>query len=157
MDIESKIESLVSDLLETNKNLFLVEAKVSGNQGAYKVAVYIDGDTGVPIESCAKISRVLSERIDENGIIEGSYTLEVSSPGLDHPLKLVRQYYKNIGRKVKVVTSNDEVKTGNLVAVSDESIVIEDKEKNSKKKKPSEPLRIFFSDIKKTNVMASFK
>jgi len=84
--------------------------------------------------------------------------LEVSSPGLEHPLKLNRQYKKNIGRQVKVTLQDDNQKTGELLSVDDTYILIGEiiKEKGSKKAEIQE-VKIPFSDIKKTNVLVSFK
>ena len=93
--------------MEDSEDVFLVEVKVNpGNN----IIVFLDADNGVTIEKCIQINRALYKQIEEAGLFpNGDFSLEVSSPGVDEPLKLHRQYKKNIGRKVEV-TMNDETK-----------------------------------------------
>ena len=91
---------IVEDLINKEQE-FLVGVQVSGNPGSRKITVQIDSDKGLDINTCSQLSRQLSEILDERDIVEGGYTLEVSSPGLDQPLRLARQYRKNIGRMIK--------------------------------------------------------
>ena len=86
---------------------------------------------------------------------EGDFSLEVSSPGLDEPLKLLRQYKKNIGRDVEV-TMNDEVKKeGKLTVVTEKNITIEYAEGKGKKAivKTEE---IPFDAVKQTKIQIKF-
>ena len=91
--------------------------------------------------------------IDESNADD--FSLEVSSPGLDEPLKLLRQYKKNVGREVEVITSDDVKKEGKLTEVTEEKITIEYTEGKGKKSvlKADE---IFFTDIKQTKVQIKF-
>ena len=115
----------------------------------------IDGDKGVTIDDCANLSRELSKAFDDAQFLEESYTLEVSTPGLDQPLKLKRQYIKNIGRRIKVHTQQHTLE-GKLVEVSDEKIKIE-QELGTGKNKEVKVTEISFSEIDKTLVLVSFK
>jgi ribosome maturation factor RimP len=139
----------------TEPSQFLVDVIVKGHKSAQKVLVVIDGDQGVTIDDCANLSRELSEVFDDLHLFEESYLLEVSTPGLDHPLKLKRQYFKNIGRKIKVTTFQG-TEEGKLVSVEDEKITLE-KELGSGKQKETKLIDIAFTDIDKTFVLVSFK
>jgi ribosome maturation factor RimP len=96
--LTAELEIIINEFPE----LFLVDLTVTGVSGNQRVLVLIDGEAGLPIESCSLISRKLSNRIEEEDLIDGAFNLEVSSPGIDRPLSLPRQYKKNIGRKLKV-------------------------------------------------------
>ena len=139
----------------TEPSQFLVDVIVKGHKSAQKVLIVIDGDQGVTIDDCANLSRELSKVFDDLHLFEESYLLEVSTPGLDHPLKLKRQYFKNIGRKIKVTTfqGTDE---GKLISVDDEKITLE-KEVGTGKQKETKLIDIAFTDIDKTFVLVSFK
>ena len=94
----------------------------------------IDGDKGITIEQCVRFNRRLVPMIDEAGIFPpGEYSLEVSSPGVDEPLKLHRQYVKNIGRTVQALRIDQTTLTGVLKEVTDESITLEYTEGKGKK------------------------
>ena len=133
---------------------YVVDIKLTGKKGYEKVVVLVDGDKGISIEICAKITRSLSDELDEQNMFEGSYTLEVSSPGVDYPLKSERQYLKNLGRSLNIdLVSGDKVK-GDLVEADNSGITIKI-EKGKKKEK--EKLFIPFSDIKRSKVLVTFK
>lgn len=143
-----------------DQSLFLVDVVVSSAKNSQKVLVHLDGDEGVNIDACAEISRQLGSILEEEDIFSGSFILEVSSPGLDLPLKLQRQYHKNIGRKVKVLTQDNITRKGLLKKVTEAHIVIEEQPKGKgaqKKKGDTKEIQISFQEIKKTNVLASFK
>ena len=96
--------------------------------------IYLDADSGLGIEKCIKINRALYKIMEEMGMYpDGDFSLEVSSPGLDEPLKLLRQYKKNIGRDVEVVTNEELKKEGKLTEVTEEKITIEYTEGKGKK------------------------
>ena len=154
MELEDQIKQIAEQKL-TDPSLFIVEVVVSARKGPKKVLVIVDGDNGVSIDDCAAISRDLSQTFDETGFFEDSYTLEVSTPGLDQPLKLKRQFVKNIGRRLKVKLA-DKIEEGKLDAVTDEAITLT-KETGSGKKKESTTISISFSQIEKAFVLVSFK
>ena len=134
VDIEIKIAQLLSELLEGEafSDCFLLEAKLHANQ---KVEVFLDSDTGITFDKCQRISRYLEQHIDENGWLGEKYTLEVSSPGVSRPLTLLRQYPKHLGRKLEITQTDKTVKTGKLLQVLDNAIVLEEEVKTKEGKK----------------------
>jgi len=123
-EIKQKIESSLLPILEA-RNAFLVDVFVRGEKGTKIVQAFVDTDAGITIEQCAEISRELSRALSFTEALGGAYNLEVSSPGIDKPLKLLRQYQKNIGRKYKVHYKKDEealFMTGTLASVAGEKI-----------------------------------
>ena len=125
-----------------------------------KLEVFVDSDSGLTLDKCQRISRYLESFIDEEGWFDGKYTLEVSSPGLSRPLKLKRQYKKNIGRELEVSLNDGTKKTGVLKAVGEELITLEETvvlKEGKKKKKSVVQTELPFDRIKKTFVAISFK
>ncbi|HEY8401678.1 MAG TPA: ribosome maturation factor RimP [Cytophagaceae bacterium] len=155
MDLKEQIAAIVESALESKEH-FIVDIHISGSPVMRKVTVVLDGDSGISVEDCAKISRVLGNTIEERDLIPTAYLLEVTSPGLDEPLKLKRQYQKNVGRKLSITLKNESVMTGKLEEVREESILIQ-AEKKEKKKVIATPVEVPFNDIKKSNVLVSFK
>jgi len=92
-------------------------------------------------------------------LIKDAYNLEVSSPGIDQPLLLKRQYAKNIGRNLKLQLVEGGEKIGTLENVTDEEIVFKEEPKKSKGKKvvPIESVNIPFGNIQQAKVQISFK
>ena len=123
------VEKLIGPLLFDD--IFLVSIKIKPTNN---FKIYLDADGGLGIDKCIKINRALYKIMEEMGMYpEGDFSLEVSSPGLDEPLKLLRQYKKNIGRDIEV-TMNDELKKeGKLTLVTEENITIEYTEGKGKK------------------------
>jgi len=154
MDQVEEIRKVAAENLSPDK--FVVEVLVSGKKLPRKVLIIIDGDQGVTIDDCAALSRVLGEIFEERSFFgEDNYLLEVSTPGLDHPLKLKRQYFKNAGRNLKVV-AKEATMEGRLKEVTDDKIVLI-QEIGTGKKKETKEIEIPFSEIEKTFVMVSFK
>jgi len=118
------IAQMTETLLESDPGYFLVETKITaGNH----IRLFVDGDNGIPIDKCVSISRLLYKQLEESGLFtDGVFSLEVSSPGLDEPLKLFRQYKKNIGRNVEVVLTDGTKKEGKLVAAEEYQIEVEE-------------------------------
>ena len=100
-EIKEKIKSLLPPVLDQYQ-AFLIDIAVRNERGGKLLQVFLDTDIGVTIDQCAEISRSLASEIDRENFIETSYRLEVSSPGIDKPLTLLRQYRKNVGRRFKV-------------------------------------------------------
>jgi len=122
-----------------------------------KLKITADSDTGIGIVECAELSRKLTKLIEESGITE-DFEIEVSSPGVGEPLKLERQYVKNIGRAVKVTTNEGKVIAGKLLQVYPlDAIEVEEVVKVKGKKEAEQTIhKILFSAIKKTVVEVSF-
>jgi len=124
------------------------------NQVGKKLEVFIDTDDGVKFWQCQKLSRAIEAHLDEAGVLGEDYLLEVSSPGIDKPLQLKRQYPRNIGRELEITMAEDVVVTGKLLEVRGDEILI--KAKGAKKGMFKEK-SIAFADIITTKVLVSFK
>ena len=117
----------------------------------------IDGDNGVTVQDCIKISRAIEHNLDRD---ELDFALEVASAGATPPLVLPRQYKKNVGRKMEVKTSEATI-AGNLTAATDDGIVLEWKTREPKpigkgKHTVQKKQEIDFSDIKEAKVILKF-
>lgn len=99
--IVEKIKVLAQPAIDRN-DAFLVDLVIRGERTSKVVELYVDTDSGILLDQCSSISRELASLLDEADIIQGRYRLDVSSPGLDKPLKLLRQYKKNIGRNCRI-------------------------------------------------------
>ena len=154
MQAEMRVIELVEEKISDRPELFLVEVKMLPNN---KLIIHVDGDEGISIQDCAAISRHVGFHLEEENTIEKAYNLEVSSPGVGEPLKLNRQYVKNIGRELSVKLSGGEIKEGKLLAVNDQAVTIEAKVKEKGKKAQLVETSIDFSDIIETKVLISFK
>ena len=154
MDVVEEIRNFAARNLSPDK--FVVEVLISGKKIPKRVLVIIDGDRGITIDDCAELSRALSKEFDERAFFgDENYSLEVSTPGLDHPLKLKRQYYKNTGRNLKVATKHG-VMEGKLKEVTEDKIVLV-RETGSGKNKETSETEIAFPEIDKAFVLVSFK
>ena len=149
-----EVERMVNDLLADDQRYFLVETRIKPTNN---IKVFIDGDAGITIEKCIAINRALYKQIEGSGLFPNDdFSLEVSSPGLDEPLKMHRQYIKNVGRFVEV-TQNDGLKTeGKLLEATNEAITVEE-ERGKNKKKELIKHTINFDNIKSTLVQIKFK
>ena len=112
--------------------------------------VDIDGDNGVNIDDCIELSRAIEGNLNRD---EEDFELNVSSAGADQPLKLTRQYRKNVGRDLEVVTLDGEKAEGVLEDASDEGIVLRT---HGTKKQAPETLRFAYRDIKSAKVAIKF-
>ena len=154
MEFGEEIKNIITRKL-ADPSQFLVDVIVKGHKGPKKVLIIIDGDKGVTIDDCANLSREISKAFDDLQLFDDSYMLEVSTPGLDQPLRLARQYHKNIGRRIKVVTHQQAVE-GRLVEVGEEHIKLE-QEIGAGKHKETKIIELSFLEIDKTFVLVSFK
>ena len=133
-------------------NYFLVDIKINSNN---EINVYFDNEEGVLIPDILKVSRHIEENMDRD--IE-DYQLTVCSPGIDKAFIVKEQYQKNIGRDVKIKTTESDVKKGKLISCSDEEVVIETSKKKKKKKELLiEELTIPLDKIKETKLIIKFK
>ena len=122
-----------------------------------KLIIHVDGDQGISIQDCAAISRHVGFHLEEENTIEKAYNLEVSSPGVGEPLKLQRQYEKNIGRELSVKVTGGDIMEGKLLDVNEQSITMEAKVKEKGKKAQLVETSLDFSNIIETKVLISFK
>jgi ribosome maturation factor RimP len=156
MEIAQKIKELAKSHLLDEAH-FIVDVVISKHK-PYKVSVFIDGDKGVTIDDCSNLSRALSEDLDNVDLIKDNFTLEVGTPGLDQPLKLRRQYVKNIGRSLRLMRTDKSSLQGRMIEVTEDGIVLEAETKEKGKKKIEiNRIEIPFIEIEKAIVMVSFK
>ncbi len=149
----NKIEIFINGLLQSEPNYFLVDLKVKPTNN---IKVFIDDDEGITIEKCIYFNRKLYKLIEEAGIYEeGNFSLEISSPGVGEPLKLKRQYQKNIGRNIEVIFIDESKKDGKLLDVMEDSILVENTTGKGKKA-VTQQLVISFLNIKTTTVQIKF-
>jgi ribosome maturation factor RimP len=156
MNIESQIQAIeqkVKTLIGPDPESFLVEVKIRpGNN----VKIFIDADHGISIDKLTQYNRRLYRQIEESGLFpNGEFSLETSSPGLDEPLKLHRQYVKNIGRYVEVILKDGVKKEGKLVNATNNEIVIEEETGNKKNKQVLQHT-IYCDNIKTTKIQIKF-
>ena len=158
MDVHQQVEQFLAETLE-NTDCYVVSFKVKPTNN-YKI--YIDSDTGFTLEKSVRIHRQIRRAIEESGIYpDGDYSIEVSSPGVDEPLCLHRQYVKNIGRKLEIELKDEASKgiTGRLIEVDDKKIVLEQtlpSKKKSVKDAAVERIEVELNEIKKATVAIEF-
>ncbi|MFM2214122.1 MAG: Ribosome maturation factor RimP [Bacteroidota bacterium] len=154
MTFKEKVTQLLEQELQVKTSLFLVDITISEN---YKITITLDGDSGVNLQDCIDVSRSIENNLDRE---EQDYSLEVASAGVSSPLKLVRQFKKNIGRTLKVKT-NAETIEAKLVQATDESVLLtwtaREPKKIGKGKETVEHSReIPYSEIKEAIVIIIF-
>lgn len=154
--LKQTIEGLVEKHLPDESH-FVVEVKLEEKAGKMRLLILIDADQGLTIDSCALVSRAVSEELETNEIMDQAYLLEVSSPGLDYPLSSARQYQKNIGRDLKVLLNSGTEVSGKLLEVQEAGIKLLVKKKEKGKKATEEEVVFPTEEIKKSIVQVSFK
>jgi ribosome maturation factor RimP len=143
----------VEALIESDPTLFLVKVWI---KPTLNIRVYIDGDQGVSVDRLIKFNRALYRQLVEEGVLpDGEFSLEFSSPGLDEPLKLHRQYVKNIGRQVEVVTLEGVQVVGKLTGVTETGFTVEEV-KGKGKKQEVKSHEWAFNEIKATTMQITF-
>lgn len=155
MNIEqkaAKIRQFVEEIISNDTDCFLVDVKLNpGNN----IQVFVDADAGLPLSRCIAYNRALYKQIEEAALFQdGDFALEVSSPGLEEPLKLSRQYEKNIGRLVEVILKDGRKIEGKLLSAADQVVVEETKGKGKKQEILQHTL--LFDDIKSTKIQIVF-
>ena len=154
MNIEKKVKQLVEEKIADKPNLFLVDVKMHSNG---KLMILVDGDNGIGIDDCVAISRHVGFHLEEENVIETAYNLEVSSPGIDTPLTLPRQYVKNIGRDLAIKMADGGKREGKLTALTEDAVLIDEQIKQKGKKAEVIESVIPINQITETKVLISFK
>ncbi len=151
---------MIEEILVEEPVYFLVDLRI---KPINNIKVFLDGDSGITIEKCVQVNRKLYKKLEEAAFFpEGDFSLEVSSAGLDEPLKSLRQYKKNVGRLVEVQFQDGTLKEGQLTDVNEEGIVLEvstGKPTNGKlpsKKKEISTHSFLFNNIKSTKIQIVF-
>jgi ribosome maturation factor RimP len=163
MDKETQLErirEMIEQILREEPVYFLVDLKIKPTNN---IKVFLDGDNGITIEKCVRVNRMLYKMLEEAALYpEGDFSLEVSSAGLDEPLKSMRQYKKNIGRPVEISLLDGVIKVGVLMEVTQEGLLIQETTGKpgmgklpSKKREISEHVYLF-NNIKSTKIQVVF-
>ena len=158
MTPQEHIAQLLEETLE-GTDCFLVDFKVKPTNN---FKIYLDSDTGFTLEKCMKINRSLRRKVEEAGLFpEGDVSLEVSSPGIDAPLKMLRQYRKNVGRNLEIILLDEEALgiTGRLMEVNETGIKVEKSQprrRTAKVQPEPEIIDIPFEQIKSATVQIEF-
>jgi len=145
-EIRNKILEILDQILlmDEFRDCYLVELNLNNKN---RVEVFLDCDSGLSINKCVSISRLMSKELDSIDLIAEKYNLEVSSPGLDRPL-VKRQYVKNIGKFISITDKNNNVYEGKLMNTDDDCIELEIEDKKNKKL-----LNINFNEIELSKII----
>ncbi len=154
MTFKEKVVALLNDGLAEKPAVFLIDLTITDSQ---KIIVTLDGDEGVTLQDCIDISRAIENNLDRE---EHDFSLEVASAGVSTPLKMVRQYKKNIGRVLKIKTATDTIEA-KLVAVNDDFITLtwsarEPKKIGKGKETVEKNLELPYKEIKEAIVTITF-
>lgn len=134
----------------TSLGYLLIDVVFRGDNRMRILEVYIDNEKGITPEDCKLVSQNLNELIERNAVVEGNYRLDVSSPGVDRPLKYLVQYGKHINRKFEInFSEGGELKkfTGALKMIVDDTLYFADNKTE---------IRVKFEDVKNAKVLISF-
>ena len=147
------LEPLIRSTFESGRcgEYYLVDLEVTPSK---HIGVFVDGDEGVSLDACTQISRILESILDQEPTLGGVYELEVSSPGVNRPLKFLRQYLKHVGRALRVEMTGGEIAEGVLTSTGHDTITL-DLKPVDKKSKP-ESREIPFDEIKEAYVTIQF-
>jgi len=127
--LTAQIRDLAEEVI-VGSGYFLVDVEVRGHKGTRVVEVYVDAETDLGLDDLAVISRELGFLLDVEDVVDGSYKLEVSTPGIKRPITMPQQYVKNVGRTLRVRYQLDESKeehniVADLTAADAEGISLE--------------------------------
>ncbi len=150
-NLNDRIRELAETVLE-GRPLFVVDVQAKGQKGSRTVWIYIDSvEGGVNLDECAKISEELSLLFDAHNVIDGSYRLNISSPGLDRPLVDRRQYLKNVGRNaaVRFSKAGDEQRIEGIIKRFEEDRLIIQKKDGSTES-------VDYGNILETKILAAW-
>ncbi len=155
MTFRNKVQELLEAALAEREHLFLIDLSIND---ANEISVVLDGDFGVNLQDCIDVSRAIENNLARE---ELNFSLEVASAGVSSPLKLVRQFKKNIGRTIKVKTTASEEVEAKLTAADDEKITLEWQAREPKKigkgkETVEKKLELPYENIKEAIVIISF-
>lgn len=154
MTFKEKVNKLLVEALLDKPTLFLIDLTITD---AFKVIVSLDDDNGVALQDCIDVSRAIEANLDRE---EQDFSLEVASVGVGSPLKLIRQYKKNVGRTLIVKTVNENLEA-ELVEANDEFVILswearEPKKIGKGKETVQKTLQLPYGDIKEAIVTVTF-
>ena len=154
MTFKEKVNALVEEALSERPSVFLIDLTITD---AFKIIVSLDGDNGVALQDCIDISRAIESNLDRE---EQDFSLEVASVGVGSPLKLIRQYKKNVGRTL-IVKTGTEIIEAELVEANDVFIILSWKAREPKKvgkgkETVQKELQLPYADVKEAIVTVTF-
>lgn len=154
MTFKDKVNGLVVEGLVEKPSVFLIDLTITDS---FKIIVTLDGDNGVALQDCIDISRAIENNLDRE---EQDFSLEVASVGVGSPLKMVRQYKKNVGRTLIVKLASETIEA-ELVEANDNFIILSWKARESKKigkgkETVQKTQQIPYSEIKEAIVTVTF-
>ena len=122
----------ICDPIALNLGYELVDVEYVKEFGGFYLRVYIDKPGGITLDDCQNMSEILSDKLDEKDPISAAYYLEVSSPGLDRPLKTDKDLKRNLGKDIEISLytpiNNNKMYMGRLENYSEELITIKDED-----------------------------
>lgn len=153
--MREKVTQLVNDALAEHPDLFIIDLVISADN---KIAVVLDGDHGITVEDCIKMSRAVEHNLDRE---EEDFSLEVMSAGVSEPLTLPRQFKKNVGRTLNVITDKGETIEGKITQTTNEAVTLEWKAREPKpvgkgKVTVHKRVELPYKEIMKAKVMVTF-
>ncbi|WP_348813470.1 ribosome assembly cofactor RimP [Flavobacterium maritimum] len=154
MTFKEKVNTLLTEALLDKPSIFLIDLTITD---AFKIIVSLDGDNGVALQDCIDISRAIENNLDRE---EQDYSLEVASVGVGSPLKMIRQYKKNVGRTLIVKTATENIEA-ELVEANDDFVILSWKAREPKKigkgkETVQKELKLPYVDIKEAIVTVTF-
>ena len=156
MDKQTQIKEIIGKEIDRyflDKELFLVDIKALPTG---KIEVFADGKVNITIDECAQLSRHIYHFLEENNLMTDNLSLDVSSPGMDEPLKVAQQFQKQLNKNVDVVLKNGLKITGELIAANENQIIINEIIK-IKKTETIEEHTFSFDEIKSVKKHFNFK
>ena len=155
MNFNQKVEDFLSLVLKQYSNIFLVDLKISNDKS---IKIILDGDKEVNVKDCIDISRSMEGALDRD---QEDFSLEVASAGVGSPLKFPRQYHKNLGRKLEVISTEGFKFEGDLTHVKEDAIELQWKQRETKrigkgKVTVTKKKTILFDEISQAKVMIKF-
>ena len=154
MTSKEKVNTLLNEALLDKPSIFLIDLTITD---AFKIIVSLDGDSGVALQDCIDISRAIENNLDRE---EQDFSLEVASVGVGSPLKMIRQYKKNVGRTLIVKTATENIEA-ELVEANDDFVILSWKAREPKKvgkgkETVQKELKLPYEDIKEAIVTVTF-
>ncbi|MDR3626830.1 MAG: hypothetical protein P4L45_08345 [Ignavibacteriaceae bacterium] len=158
----------IAEIAAQKCGFFLIDTLFRGKKGSRIIEIYIDGEQNVSADDCAKVSSEIDLQLDQFPDIGSNYRLDVSSPGVDRPLKFLKQYPKHINRKFDIdYKFGDETKeiTAKLIRIDGEDLIfsnISARQAGPSKKHSKPPAKeagetiINFNNIINAKVIISF-
>ena len=155
MDFNTRIKYYLENLLEEYPDIFLIDFDIRSNDS---IKIIIDGDNGIKVQDCIRISKALRNKIEEEN---KNFSIEVTSPGIGENLKISRQYKNNVGRDLELKLDDGTFIDGKLKKANDKKIEMEISGTNQKTKGQKYPKvetgSYYYKDIKQARLKVKFK